>query len=226
MRELAAYDLVADSLVALAESESDFRPRMDPRRERFFWRQWNGSEFDLWTSSWPDFQPRRWMAAGTDLVLAGLVGDTALVERGFTGDRENGSLDIGLVPLAEPWRFVSLTSNDYNDHGSRISSDGRDVCWFSEEEGHFNSNMRWLNRDTGEQRVVRTGEPHSSATRVADCDWTHDGRGMLFTVYESSGPRPQRSILYLEAGYDVPMLLAAQDPTTSWGLLDPAARLR
>lgn len=224
--QLGAYDVIADSLTVLAESHEDFRPYMDSRNDALFWRQWNGSEFDLWTSSWPDFQPRRWMAAGTDLVLAGLVGDTALVERGFTGDRENGSLDIGLVPLAEPWRFVSLTSNDYNDHGSRIASDGRDVCWFSEEEGHFNSNMRWLDRDTGEQRVVRTGEPHSSATRVADCNWIHDGRGLLFTVYETSGPTPQRSILYLEAGYDVPMLLASQDPSISWGLLEPAARLR
>lgn len=224
--QLVVYDLVADSVTVLIERPEDFRPFMNARADAFFWRQWNGSEFDLWTSTWPDFRPRRWMAAGTDLVLTGLVGDTALVERGFTGDRENGSLDIGLVPLDEPWRFASLTSNDYNDHGSRISNDGRDVCWFSEEEGHFNSNVRWLNRDTGEQRVVRTGAPHSSATRVADCVWSPDGRGMLFTVYESSGPQPRKSIFYLEVGYDVPVLLAAAQPMASWSLLDPAVRLR
>lgn len=162
-----------------------------------FWRNAGPRYFDAVGAAWDGpWREARTLASGsTDHLPVDWVGDTIWVEQGLTGEAEDGSLEIGYTLLGDPASFVSLTDNTWNDLELALSPDRTHLCWKNERQGHYQSNIVWLDRRTGEEtELVLEG-------RQTGCEWAPHGRGLFFRNYR--GDRIE--LLYLQLGADEPV---------------------
>lgn len=189
-----------DETVTQVASHLDVEPeaRWHAERPLLLWSVEQDGRGEIWGSSWPNIAPRPMLASNLPLRVRGSRGDTILVERGEFGDQEDGGLEIGFMRLSEPNAFEPLTNNDHNDHDASWSSDGRFLCWTSEERGHFASNVRLLDRETGELYVL------DSETRRGFCEFAPDNRGIFFREYRGEATE----IRYYEPGMPEPMVVS------------------
>ena len=103
-------------------------------------------------------------------------GDQILLARGPQGDEEDGSLELIVVDPATGSEEI-LTRNDWNDYELTVSPDGMHVCWQSEEQGHFASDVRVM-RTRGRMILPQEDEPG----RQNGCHFSGDGS---FVIYYS-----------------------------------------
>jgi hypothetical protein len=163
---------------------------------RVFWRTRGPRFFDAagarWDASWPATEVLA--SDETDFLPIDWVGDTVWVERGLTGEAEDGSLEVGYVLAGRPETFVRLTDNTWNDLEFRLSPDRKRACWKNERRGHYQSNIVWLDRETGEEfELDREG-------RQTSCFWAPDSQGLFFREYQGDFIQ----LFYLKIGWDQP----------------------
>jgi hypothetical protein len=189
-----------DGSVTQVASDLDIEPeaRWHAERPLLLWSVDQDGRGAIWGSPWPDVAPRPVLESDLPLRVRGSRGDTILVERGRLGDDEDGGLEIGFMRLSQPTAFEPLTDDDHNDHDASWSSDGRFICWTSEERGHFASNVRLLDRESGELYVL------DSESRRGFCEFAPDNRGMFFREYRGDATE----IHYYEPGMQEPIVVS------------------
>lgn len=170
---------------------------------RLIWRAPDQPRLEVWVSPTLDSVPRRLIAGSTDWRVVDWIADTLWVERGRVGEAEDGSLEVGYVLESAPTEFMAITSNDWNDLGLQMSPDASRVCWFSERQGHYQGNVEWLDRATGQQAEL------DWPGRQGVCEWTPDGRGFFFreSVLLAEGAGSRTRLMYYEPGYDLPRVV-------------------
>jgi len=104
-----------------------------------------------------------WTASG-EIVLA----------RGRQGTEEDGSLDLVVADPASGSEVI-LTQNDWNDYGLVISSDRTQICWQSEEFGHYEQNIQVMDLRTRMKRPIV-----QISGRQEGCGFVADGSLLVY----------------------------------------------
>lgn len=101
-------------------------------------------------------------------------GDSVIFVRGRGVGEEDGNMDLFLLDVAAGVE-ERLTDNRWNDLLPAWSPDGRYLCWQSEEDGHYEMNIRVMALEDRRQRVLVDWPG-----RQANCFWSPDGGAVAF----------------------------------------------
>lgn len=177
---LAVLDLQTSEVSEIANDLMDApEPVWQLGGRRLLWNApWQG-RLAVWSVEWPNdpsqapLEIERLVAFDEPVQVAGMLGDSLLVERGQVGDAEDGSLEIGWVHLMDRLRFEPVTVNEWNDHEATLSPDGRRICWTSEAQGHYRSSVHVLELESGRELVL------DDAERTWACRFSPSGRDVF-----------------------------------------------
>lgn len=101
-------------------------------------------------------------------------GDSVVFVRGRGVGEEDGNMDLYLLRISDGVE-ERLTDNRWNDLMPAWSPDGRHLCWQSEEDGHYEMNIRVMALADRRERVLVDWPG-----RQANCFWSPDGEAVAF----------------------------------------------
>jgi len=128
---------------------------------------------DLYAVSPEGGQPRRLTRDPLLDDLAQVHGDSVIFVRGRGVGREDGNMELILLRMSDGVE-ERLTDNRWNDYIPAWSPDGRWICWQSEEDGHYEMNVRVMSLSDRRERILVDWPG-----RQGQCSWAPDGRAIL-----------------------------------------------
>lgn len=179
-RDVYALEPSTDQLRRLTTSEADDRlPSIDPDGRTVVFTSYRTGGGDLYRMNLDGTGLERLTNHPLQDSRPQVRGDSVLFVRGWGEEDEDGNMELMLLDL-RTGAETPLTENHWNDLDPRWSPDGTHICWLSEKEGHYASDVEVMELATGKRWNLS-----DSPLRETACRWTPDGRGIFYLAFDS-----------------------------------------
>ena len=177
-RDVYALETATGGLRRLTTSEGDDRqPSIDPEGRTVVFMSYRTGAGDLYRMNVDGSGLTRLTNHPLQDSRPWVRGDTVLFVRGRGEGDEDGNMELMLLDL-RTGSETRLTENDWNDYDPRWSPDGTHICWLSEKDGHYESEVEVMELATGKRWNLS-----DSPGRDTLCRWTPDGRGIVYMAW-------------------------------------------